>query len=170
MTIWEYLFITISPMNLQSMLYGNIEWIPLLGVLFPAPLAMIFYSTKPQATIGLMLLTILLEWKRLRWKGVTLALIPTFALAMITVTIWGLPPVPGPTNPGQYSLFPYSLILGLSALIMALKNRNIRMALFIGPFVSPYVTFHGYLPALFLFHGAIAVLVSFIPVILNIVA
>jgi hypothetical protein len=173
LTIWEYFFITISPMNLQAMLYGNIEWIPLLGVLFPAPLAMVFYATKPQATIGLMLLTILLEWKRLGWKGVLLGLLPTFTLAMITISIWGLPPVPGPTNPGQRSLFPFSLIIGLPALLLALKKSDLRMALFVGPFVSPYVTFHGYLPALFLFRGkwmALAVLVSFIPVILNIVA
>lgn len=173
LTIWEYFFVAISPMNLQAMLYGNIEWIPLLGVLFPAPLAMVFYATKPQATIGLMLLTLLLEWERLRWKGVLLAVTPTLALIVITVVIWGLPPVPGPANPGQHSLFPYSLLLGIPALILALKNRDARTVLFAGPFVSPYVTFHGYLPALFTFRGkwmALAVLIAYFPVILNIVA
>lgn len=173
MTIWEFFFIAISPMNLQSMIYGNIEWIPLLGVLFPAPLAMVFYATKPQATIGLILLTLLLEWERARWKGVLLAVLPTLFLALLTVAIWGLPPVPGADNPGQHALFPYSLLLGLPALYLALKNRDQRTSLFVGPFVSPYVTFHGYLPALFALRGkwmALGTLAAYIPVILDIVA
>ena len=163
----------ICPMLLQSIIYGNVEWIPLLGVLFPAPIALIFYTTKPQATIGLILVTLLLEWDRAQWKGVLLAIIPTLVLAVVTTAIYGLPPVPGPNNPGQHSLFPYSLLVGIPVLILAMKKRDERLSLFVGPFVSPYVTFHGYLPALFAFRGkwmALAVAISYIPVLLNLVA
>lgn len=173
LTIWEFFFIAICPMVLQSIIYGNVEWIPLLGVLFPAPIAMIFYSTKPQATIGLILLTLLLEWDHARWKGVLLAIIPTLLLAAVTTVVYGLPPVPGPNNPGQHSLFPYSLLVGIPALVISLMRRDQRLSLLVGPFVSPYVTFHGYLPALFAFRGkwmALAVAISYIPVLLNLVA
>lgn len=173
LTIWEYFLIAICPMALQSIVYGNIEWIPLLGVLFPAPVALIFYATKPQATIGIILLTLLIEWDHKRWKGVLVAIAPTLVLAILTTALYGLPPVPGPHNPGQHSLFPFSLLAGIPALILALKRRDQRLSLFVGPFVSPYVTFHGYLPALFAFRGkwmALAVAISYIPVLLGIVA
>lgn len=170
---WEFFWMAICPMHLQSMIYGNIEWLPLVGLLLPGPLAMIFFTTKPQSTIGWILLTLLNQWKSNRWKGVLLTLLPTAVLGILTYILWGLPPIPGPLNPGQRSLFPFSLILGLPALWLTLRNRDERLAGFVGPFISPYVTFHGYFPALFPFKGkwmALAVILSFIPVLLSIVA
>lgn len=171
--VWGFFWVAISPMHLQSLIYGNVEWLPLLGLLFPAPVAILFFTTKPQATVGLILLTLLGRWRAARWKGVLLAIAPTVVLALLSVCVWGLPPVPGPSNPGQHSLFPYSLLVGFPALVWALKRNDRKWAAFAGPFISPYVTFHGYLPALFPFKGkwmALAVLISFIPVILGIVA
>jgi hypothetical protein len=173
LSIWEYFLVAISPMHLQSMIYGNVEWIPLAGVLFPPPLAMLFFSAKPQATIGFILLLLWQQWKAGKWKGVLLTLAPTLLCFILSVVLWGLPPMPGPNNPGQRSLFPFSLLIGLPVLYLALRSQKQRLAAFVGPFVSPYVTFHGYLPALFAFKGkwmALAVIISFIPVLLGIVA
>ena len=173
MTKWEFFLLAICPMHLQSMLYGNVEWLPLMGLLFPAPIAMLFFSTKPQATLGFILLALLRQWKASRWRGLALTLAPTFAVALLSVVLWGMPPVPGPNNPGQRSLFPFSLLLGIPALILALRKDDDRTAGFVGPFVSPYVTFHGYLPAVLPFRGkwmVLAVVISFIPVLLGIVA
>jgi len=173
MGIWETFLVLISPMHLQSLVYGNPEWIPLLGVLMPPPLALVLYMTKPQATFGLVLLLLVNEWKRGRWRALGVTVAPTLILALVSVMLWGLPPVPGPNNPGLRSIFPYSLIVGLPALALALRSSDRRLASFVGPFVSPYVTFHGYLPALFAFKGkwmALAVGVAFVPVLLGIVA
>lgn len=173
LTLWGFFWITISPMHLQSMIYGNVEWIPLAGLLFPAPLAMLFFATKPQATIGLILVLLLQEWKKNRIRGVFVALAPTVLFFLVSWVLWGLPPLPGPDNPGQRSLFPFSLLIGIPVFILALRTQKQRIAAFVGPFVSPYVTFHGYLPALLPFKGkwmALAVLISFIPVLLGIVA
>jgi hypothetical protein len=173
MSIWEFFLVAISPMHLQMMLYGNIEWVPLLGVLLPPPLAMVFFTTKPQATIGLILLTLSNQWRKAQWKGLILTLAPTVVLFGLSTWLWGIPYLPGTNNPGQRSLFPYSLIVGLPALFLALEKNDARLAAFVGPFVSPYVTFHGYLPALFPFKGkwmAVAVLIAFVPVLLGVVA
>jgi hypothetical protein len=173
MTAWEFFFVAISPMHLQSMIYGNIEWIPLLGILMPAPLALVFFATKPQATIGLILLLLFNQWTEGGWKKLIITLAPTILVIGISFVLWGMPPIPGVNNPGQRSLFPWSLLAGIPALVLAIRNRDQRMAAFVGPFVSPYVTFHGYLPALFPFKGkwmALAVAISFIPVLLGIVA
>jgi hypothetical protein len=173
LSLLEFFLLEISPMHLQSMIFGNIEWLPLLGLLFPAPIAMLFFSTKPQSTIGLMLLLLWKEWKERRWKGVLFTLAPTVFCFLLSTILWGLPPIPGFNNPGQHSLFPFSLLVGIPVLIMALRTKEERLAAFVGPFVSPYVTFHGYLPALLPFKGkwmVIAVIISFLPVILRIVA
>lgn len=169
---WGFFWIAISPMHVHSMVYGNVEWMPLLGLLFPAPVAMLFFTTKPQAAIGLILLTLLNEWRAARWKGVIVAVAPTIALAVSSVCVWGLPPVPGPGNPGQHSLFPYSLLVGVPALVWALRTGDERWAAFVGPFVSPYVTFHGYLPALLPLKDkwmVLAVLVTYAVIITGIV-
>ncbi len=63
LSLWEFFFVAISPMLLQSMLYGNTEWIPMLGLLFPAPIAMLFFATKPQAALGWILLFLYRAWK-----------------------------------------------------------------------------------------------------------
>ena len=173
MGLWGFFLVAISPMHLQSMLYGNIEWLPLMGVFFPAPIAMIFFVIKPQATIGLILLMLFRQWRENRWGGVAWALLPVVILSGLSVLMWGFPPLPGSNNPGQRSLFPFSLVVGLPALFLALRRDDERLAAFVGPFVSPYVTFHGYLPALFPFKGkwlVLAVLVAFIPVFFGVVA
>jgi hypothetical protein len=173
LTPWEFFWVAISPMHLQSMIYGNVEWIPLAGLLCPAPLALLFFATKPQSTIGLILVLLLREWKKGRFRSVAIAVAPTAACFLVSWALWGFPLVPGPDNPGLRSLFPYSLIIGIPVLILALRTLKDRIAAFVGPFVSPYITFHGYLPALFPFKGkwmALAVLVSYIPVVLGVVA
>jgi hypothetical protein len=173
MGVWETFLVLVCPMHLQSLIYGNPEWVPLLGILLPPPLALLLFVTKPQATLGLIILLLLQEWKRGRYRALLTTLAPTLVLTAATVLLWGAPPIPGPLNPGPRSLFPFSLLLGLPALVIALRREDKRMAAFVGPFVSPYVTFHGYLPALIAFRGkwmALAVAISFIPVLLGIVA
>lgn len=170
LTIWEFFWIAISPIHINSMIFGNIEWLPLMGILFPSPVAMIFYAMKPQATAGLIVLTLAIQWKTARLKGLLCTLAPTFVLMVVSLVLWGLPPIPSANNPGLRSLFPFSLLAGIPALILALQKKDMRLAAFVGPFISPYVTFHGYLPALFPFRGKwliFAVLISFIPVILG---
>lgn len=168
--LWGFFWLAISPMHVQSILYGNIEWLALIGILFPAPIAMFFFSIKPQATIGLIMLVILNQWQTKRWKGVMITMLPVTIAFFLSFIIWGLPPIPV-NNPAQRSYFPLSLLVGLPALIMALKSQNEKWALFSSPFLSPYVTFHGYLPILFAFNGkwvAIITIVLFIPFILGI--
>lgn len=171
--VWDYFLIAISPMHLHSMLYGNIEWMPLLGLLCPPPLAMVFYSTKPQAASGLILLLLWQQWKENKWKGVAKTVAPTLALVLISLAVFGFPPVPGGENPGQRSLFPFSLLVGIPALVIALRQNDEKLAMFSGPFTAPYVTFHGYLPAIFAFEGKwllLAVIVGFIPIFLGLVS
>ena len=72
LTPWEFFLLAVSPMHLQSMIFGNIEWLPLMGLLFPAPIALLFFSTIPQSTLGFIVLMLFRQWKASRWKGMIL--------------------------------------------------------------------------------------------------
>jgi hypothetical protein len=171
MGIWGYFFIVTSPMHLQAIGAGNVEWLPWCGVFFPAPIAILFYLIKPQATIGIILLTLYLELKNGGWKSVAVALTPSLVLTALWLLLWGLPESPSGGNIGRLEFFPASLIVGLPALFLALKARSKRMAAFAGPFMAPYVTYHGWLSVLFPFRKASMLfvwLLMFIPVLLNV--
>lgn len=170
MGIWGFFLLAISPMHIEALMYGNIEWLPMLGLLAPPPLALLIFTTKPQATIGLILLLLWQVWVKDKHKGILLTVAPTAVFLIITLWLWGVPPMPGSANPGQHSLFPYSLLLGIPALIWAIKKQDQKVAAFSGPFISPYVTFHGYLPALLPLRGwwlFAAVIIVYIPILIN---
>ncbi len=168
----EFFIWSISPMHLQSMLYGNIEWLPLLGLLLPGPLALIFFCIKPQASLGFIAILFYQEWQKGKWQALLKTTLPTIVLIIANIFIWGLPTIPTSSNPGLRSLFPFSLVLGIPALLLSLRDKDYRTSGIVGPFVSPYVTFHGYLPAMLAFRGKwmlIVLLISFIPVLLGLV-
>lgn len=144
-------FFLSSPMLLYSIGYGNIEWLPWLGLLMPLPLALVFLTIKPQATFGVIAVRLLTTWERKGLVGVLLAVLPTAVLTLIWLLVWGYPHPPERTNYGNVSLFPYTLIIGIPLLIVALHRRSIRLAALAAPFVSPYVTFPTYLATQFMF-------------------
>jgi len=143
-------FLLSTPMHLYALGYGNAAWLPWIGLLLPTPLALIFLSIKPHVTFAVILVVLLREWDRRGLYGVMLAAAPTALLTIVWLALWGLPDLGGP-NIGNISLFPWTLLLGIPALAIALHRRSVRMAAFANPFLIPYVTFHGYLGTAFAF-------------------
>ena len=149
-----FLLIALSPMHLYSMAWGNIAWLPWIGVLVSPWLGMLFLATKPQATLVVMLVTVLKQWDRYKLLGVIKTVLPIAIVTLITVGIWGLPTLPDvEANVGNVSLFPYSLVLGIPALIYALVRRDLRWGAFATPFLMPYSCYHGFIGILFPFSG-----------------
>lgn len=144
-------FLLSSPMLLYSMGYGNIEWLPWLGLLMPTPLALIFLTIKPQATFGVIIVRLLRSWERQGLPGVLLAVLPTAVLILIWWVTWGFPRPPDDSSPGNIAFFPWTLIIGVPLLLMALRRRSVGLAALAAPFISPYVTFPTYLATQFMF-------------------
>lgn len=168
MGLWGSVLLVTSLMHIESMLNGNIEFLPWLGVLFPAPVALLFFAIKPQATAGAIALVLLGEMQDNGWVGLLKALAPTAALTALWLLIWGPPPTKPFSDAINFSLFPYSLIVGLPALFYALARRDLRWAALAGPLLSPYVPFHTYLAVLFPLRGVwllLAWLAAFIPIL-----
>lgn len=143
-----------SPVLYYLTISGNIDWLVLLGLFLPAPMALVVLAIKPQATWVLMLLIIVRVWNKDHdWKKVALTVTPLMILCVIWLMLYGIPHVPHSNNIGNRSLWPYGLIAGIPLVILsgvALWKKpdsqwSERFALAAGPFLTPYVSAGGYL-------------------------
>ncbi len=122
---------------------GNIEWMPLLGFVLPPQLGLILLAIKPQVGIGLGLYWLITIWKDKGFKEVVMVFAPVTILILVSFMIYG----PWVLRFRQTlawsvdntSLFPYGLFIGAILLIRSLKQKNDRLAMAAGPFLSPYV-------------------------------
>ncbi len=122
---------------------GNIEWMPLLGFVLPPQVGLILLAIKPQVGIGLGLYWFITIWKYKGLKEVAMVFAPVTILLLISFVIYG----PWVLRFRQTlawsvdntSFFPYGLFIGAVLLIRSLKQKNDRLAMSAGPFLSPYV-------------------------------
>jgi hypothetical protein len=129
------------------LLNGNIEWMPLLGFVLPAPIGLIFAVIKPQVGIG-----IAIYWfvHIFRTKGL-LAVIKTFAPVTIAtlLSFWlcgfwilGFQKTleQSASSPLQYnsSIWPQGIFVGAWLLYKSIKDNKPEMAMASSPLLSPY--------------------------------
>lgn len=129
------------------LIYGNIEWMPLLGFVMPAPIGLIFAVIKPQVGIGL-----IIYWfvHILRTKGIW-EVVKTFApvtlVTLLSFWMYGFWPllfqktlVQSETSHVVYntSLWPQGIFIGLWLLYKAIQKQKPGTALASSPFLSPY--------------------------------
>jgi len=137
----------LSASVMGCLVYGNIEWMPLLGFVLPAPIGLIFAVIKPQVGIG-----IVVYWfvHTLRSKG-GWAVIKTFApvasLTLASFWMYGFWPLLFRQTMEQSvrssvayntSLWPQGIFVGIWLLYKSLQNNKPEMAMASAPFLSPY--------------------------------
>lgn len=150
---WRTMALLTSPFLFQSLIIGNIDWLPWVGLLVPNPaVALLFLVIKPQMTMGSMFVLIyrecapfleLRDWRGAAWTAARL-LTPLMGLLAAQVALYGIV-VPSPVTYANWSLFPWSIPLGLGALWWAAKRRDVRLGALAGPFLTPYLTPGSYL-------------------------
>jgi hypothetical protein len=122
---------------------GNIEWMPLLGVIAPPWLGLILVAVKPQVGIGLGMFWLVMIWKEKGWKTMALTFMPAALLLLISFALYGLWPLRFNQtlawSVDNTALGLQSLFVGAVLLVRSLRSRDARMALAAGPFLSPYV-------------------------------
>ncbi len=126
--------------------WGNIEWMPLLGVVLPAPIGLIFAITKPQVGIGIVIYWFIYT---LRTKGlwnVIKTFMPVTVLTLLSFWIYGLWPLRFQQTLAlsirgkQYntSLWPQGIFIGVWLLYKAIQSNQPKIAVTSSPFLSPY--------------------------------
>ncbi|MBN2116386.1 MAG: hypothetical protein JW730_07440 [Anaerolineales bacterium] len=122
---------------------GNIEWMPLLGIVLPPQFGLILLAVKPQVGVGLGIYWLIMIWREEGFKKVVLVFAPVTILLLISFALYGFWFMRfGQTvarSVDNQSLFPYGLFIGAVLLIRSIKQKNNKMAMASGPFFSPYV-------------------------------
>lgn len=129
------------------LIFGNIEWMPLLGLILPAPIGLIFAVIKPQVGIG-----IVIYWfvHTLRSKGIWetfKVFLPVTIVTLISFWMFGFWPMlflktleQSENSVLDYntSLWPQGAFIGLWLLYKAFKKEEPETAFAASPFLSPY--------------------------------
>ena len=135
-----------SPLAIDALVFGNVEWLAMLGLLFPTWAAIPFLLIKPQIGAGVVALLIYLEWRGRGWKRAIIALIPTICLSFISFIVFGnwLARMATYTQFQNsllnLSFFPYTLPLGLALFVAAIRTRRVEYALACAPCFFPVLT------------------------------
>jgi hypothetical protein len=121
---------------------GNIEWLPLLGSFLPAPVGLIFLSMKPQTTIGIILFVLFSAYKK-GFRSLIWACLPTVILFMLSCLFYGwwflrTNAIYGAGGIFILRLWPYGVPVGLACLYLAIRRRQIHIAMAASPLLSPY--------------------------------
>jgi hypothetical protein len=129
------------------LIYGNIEWMPLLGLVLPAPVGLIFAVIKPQVGIG-----IVIYWfaHTMRTKGIweTIKVFsPVTIVTLLSFWMYGFWPllfrdtlVQSESSSLVYntSIWPQGAFIGIWLLYQAIQKEKPEIAMASSPFLSPY--------------------------------
>jgi hypothetical protein len=127
---WLFL---LSPIVIYALVFGNIDWLVLLGLLFPPSIGMFFVVMKPQMGIGIVLWW---AWKAWKEKSLVKTFTPIVVALLATFMVYGNW-LSGRTDDvinasWNMSIFPYSIPIGL---YLIYKKKFISCS----PFLSPYL-------------------------------
>lgn len=133
----------LSPLVIRVLYFGQIEWLALLGILFPPWLGLFFVLVKPQVGIGVALFWLVEAWRLGGLRQVVTTFAPVTIALLASFAVFGFWPINGLTIYREtrlnISLWPWGIVLGELLLARAWRKRDIGAAVAAGPMLSPYV-------------------------------
>jgi hypothetical protein len=134
------------------LLFGQIDWLILLGILMPPQIGLFFVLVKPQAGLAIAIFWLFEAFHKGGIRRVLIEFSPVvimFGLSTIIYGFWFLnTPSELFTAKYNFSLWPLSIPIGAVLLINALRNRKKEISIMSSPFLSPYVAPHSWACAL----------------------
>lgn len=133
---------TLCPFTFDSLAWGNVEWIAILGLVIPGPIGLLLMMVKPQMTVAVILFRVFESWQSSGWHSVMrLCFIPVI-ITLVSFILFGFYPAKmlsyQPTL--GLSLFPWSVPVGIYLLIVSFRYRSIYYAIAASPMLFPSVT------------------------------
>jgi len=129
------------------LLNGNIEWMPLLGMILPAPIGLIFAVTKPQVGIGIAIYWFIRIYRTKGLWAVVKTFSPVILITLLSFWIYGfwilgfqrtLEQSAVSAYAYNASVWPHGIFVGLWLLYKSIQKENPRAAMAASPFLSPY--------------------------------
>jgi hypothetical protein len=157
---------------------GNIEWMPLLGIILPPQWGLVLLAVKPQVGVGLGIYWFFIIWRRDGWRAVVRTFTPVTVLTLISFALYGVWVLRfGQTiawSADNTSLGWYGMALGWALLVRSIRKGDDGLALASGPLLATYVlqfTWSAVLVVLMRnrveFFGAVVIL--WVPVVLRVI-
>lgn len=127
---------------LASIVYANVDALPLLGLLCPRPAGLLLLAIKPQIGAGVMIVWAIEAWRRAGVRGLITLCAPLAVLTAASAVLF--PPWPFNLSatrdlPWNLSLWPFTIPFGLGLLYVAVRYGKLGHALIASPLLSPYV-------------------------------
>ena len=132
--------------TIYSLLYGNLEWLVLLGLLLPPQIGVFLVLIKPHVGLGIFLYWVIQAWRKERTSGVFKLLWPLLTVALISMLIYGPWPLrfalaaeSSTTRGLNASAWPWLLPLGFYIAFEMVEQPDLKKSLLIGPALSPHL-------------------------------
>jgi hypothetical protein len=138
----------LSPFVVRCLWYGQIDWLPLLGVVMPPWLGLFFIATKPQVC-GL----VALYWLAEAWKTHTIVrtFMPVAIVTLLSFIPFGLWPLKAFELGAAYpypALWPWSLLLSAALLLVSQIRKDKTLAAAGSPLAASYAQLHSFVSIL----------------------
>jgi hypothetical protein len=152
--LWALIALLLSPPVIALLFYGNIDWIVVLGLVLSPQIGMLLVAVKPQVGIFVLPVWILQAWQQGGWRQVIKISSPLVIVTLISFALYGFWPSHMLDTQGyenvkymNFSLWPYSIPVGLILLFFGLRRKQMEFALAATPCLSPYVLMHSWIGA-----------------------
>jgi hypothetical protein len=145
------IFVILSYPLLFSLVHGQIEWLVLIGLILPPQIGLFFILIKPQIGAVIALFWLVEAWRNGGFILVFKTFLPVSIAFLLSFSIFGFWFF-NVENVSSWqwnaSLWPQSIPFGVAILYIAIRTRNIRLAMIASPLLSPYVGPHSWSIAL----------------------
>jgi hypothetical protein len=145
---WMAVMMMVNPWTLANAGNGNIDWMVAIGATLPPQIGLFFVLIKPQLGIGLVLLWLVRAWDQGKVREVMRVFAPVTIAFLVSFIPYGFWPLKMMNLTGNIwwngSLWPGGLIIGITLLVYALHRRSFPASMISSPFLSKYLTIHGW--------------------------
>lgn len=148
---WVAVLFATSPHVLLNSWNGNIDWIVALGCTLPPRLGLFLVLAKPQLGAGIALFWIVEAWRRGGFRAMVALTWPVALAFAVSFLLYGPYMLQDDLGEAWWnnSMGGRGVAIGVVLWIAAARARQPDLAISSTPFVSPYVSWHGWSIALF---------------------
>ncbi len=150
---WSVIVFLLSPLVLDGLYNGNVDFLPILGFILPPQIGLFFVVLKPHIGLGVALFWLVEAWRdggATRVFEVFGPVAVAFGLSFLIFGLWPLrfSQLLGVSGSWNSSLWPMSLPVGLALLVASYRSRKMQPAMAAAPCLSPYLVMHSWVTGL----------------------
>lgn len=131
-----------TPQLLWGVLYGNNDWLVMLGLVLPPQWGSILVMTKPQTGAPIVLFWLIEAWRRGGLREATRVGLPLALLCALSFARYGFDMLHmGDASALAWNLSPFPLLIPVGVVLLwrAIQQRRVSKAILSGPFFAPYI-------------------------------